>query len=754
MKPAVVDKLEQSLNLTRSTLDIAHRRFKERHPGEEEAGDPVDSFLGFLRAEQIIDAETYRNTTAAEPVAIADARAILAAEGPQYEVFEKIAEGGMGEIRMARDRQLRHRVALKVLKCHADEASAVSRFVTEAQVTAQLDHPNIVPVYGIQSDGDQVSFAMKMVAGKTLKQLIVETAAMHASSARLDAEHSLTTRIEHFLKLCDAMSYAHSKGVLHRDLKPANIMVGAFNEVYLMDWGIARVAGESDESTQSSSDDPIVSGTHTQHTRADHVIGTPTYMSPEQASGPSAELDERSDLYCLGLVLFELVTLTRALHGESVESVLSRAADARLEPLVHRFGRSIDPELVAVIARATALDRHDRYATVADFARDLRSYLRGDAVSARPDNPVQKLARWMGKHRHATLLTTLLLLLVVAGVIIWSLRAQQLASARARAREDRLTSFQADVATRAHLIDRHFLRFEGMLFHLADKAVGLLGNGEASARSLYSNDDFANGRGPADVAAIPPYGKPISLSDPVYVLAPGVALADVEATLRRLAPIGDHYRRMLTSSREAAPHDASLAALLAGEGVPLRWVYIGLANGTMFSYPGKSGYPQGYDPRLRPWYQLVAGERSPRWGNPYIDLQGQGIVLPGVIGLYAPEGSQLGVAGVEVTFDYIIREFLAVDKSSTRASYLLDDRGRIVVSSAQLAEEFAAGELHNAMELELYPVGQVVQAMAGHRSGQLTTERGGVATVVAYQRIPTLGWYYVVEAQASALIKR
>ncbi|RLB55546.1 MAG: hypothetical protein DRI90_19375 [Deltaproteobacteria bacterium] len=755
-------RLETSLHVAKPALTEALRRHQKEvatHAGEPRDDEatipdgPMDSFLGYLHAQGVIGTDEYCNASAAEPVGVsAAAGEVLDGAGPRYEVFEKIAEGGMGEIRVARDRQLRHLVAIKVLKTGRDAQGSVERFVTEAQVTAQLDHPNIVPVYGMMAnDAGELSFAMKMVAGKTLRDLILETVATYEAGEPLDTEHTLATRLEHFLKLCDAMSYAHSKGVLHRDLKPTNVMIGAHHEVYLMDWGVARILGSASGEQPSPLELSRSEDASIEHTTAEDLIGTPPYMSPEQARGAHDELDARSDLFSLGLLLFELVTLKRALQGETLDEVLWNASKGSIAEIKHEFSRvSIAAELAAVIRKATAAVPDDRYQSVAELADDLRRFLSGLAVKARPDKPIQTLMRWMGRHRHLTLLMVTATLLVAATAVIWSLRSQQLASERAEVREDRLTRFQSQIATEGHLIDRQFLRFEEMLAHLAQRAIYLTKHGTATDEPLYSNADFATvGRAPADLQQLAAYGdKRISLDHPVYVLAPGVAFDDVSLRLQRLAPMGSHYHWMLLQSHVPAADSTGvrqLRQLLDGTGVPIRWVYIGLEQGVMLSYPGKSGYPANYDPRRRPWYALGAEQRTPRWGNPYIDLQGQGLVLPGVIGIFDEGDHFYGVAGLEITFDYLIQSFLMpAEQNGVEERFLLDQEGRIVVRSSQLEARFKAGTLHDALDLAPFPVADVVAAVKNQESGQVESRASGNRIVTGYHRIPSLGWYYVV----------
>lgn len=215
----------------------------------------------------------------------------LEVAGGGYEILGKLGEGAMGAVSLARDPVLRRTVALKSLLPRASRDGALlQRFVSEMQITAQLDHPHIVPVYGFDRKDASVSYAMKLVQGKELEQLLRETAALVKSNSPLDVEHALSTRLEIFVKVCDAVAYAHSRGVIHRDLKPANVMIGRFNEVYVVDWGVARqigVAGSAqDRAAESMKEDP--SALPSNQTRIGAIVGTPQYMSPEQAAAKNS----------------------------------------------------------------------------------------------------------------------------------------------------------------------------------------------------------------------------------------------------------------------------------------------------------------------------------------------------------------------------------------------------------------------------------------------------------------------------------
>lgn len=303
-------------------------------------------------------------------------------DGTRYRLLERVARGGMGIVYAAEDEKLQRRVALKVLDIPGSSELA-DRLVREARVLARLEHPGIVPVHdvGTLADG-RVFYTMKFVEGQRLDQHI----------ASVD---SAPDRLRLFLRICDAVAFAHARGVLHRDLKPANIMVGSFGEVLVMDWGLAKILSESKaadahdpEATifEQSKSNGESSDTQTS-VRTGHgtVMGTPGYMSPEQASGDVANLDARSDIYSLGALLRFLLT--------------QEQSPSSAQPV-----RALDKSLQAICAKAIAHDPASRYASVPELARDISRYLDGLAISARQESPFEKAERFYRRYRFFILL--------------------------------------------------------------------------------------------------------------------------------------------------------------------------------------------------------------------------------------------------------------------------------------------------------------------------------------------------------------
>jgi eukaryotic-like serine/threonine-protein kinase len=286
----------------------------------------------------------------------------------RYEYVREIGSGGVGSVHCVRDRTLLRQVALKILDpVLARNPIQVERFVNEAQINAQLEHPNIVPVHEIvlEPDGPKY-FTMKLVEGVNLHDWI-QSAGRPAGSVEV-----LHDMLSAYLKVCDALAFAHSRGVIHCDLKPGNIMVGAFGEVYLMDWGLGRVLrdGNSKAAVAVSAGDGAAAGVR------GRVLGTPGFMAPEQAHGREDELDERTDIFGLGAVLFAIITGRSPFTGRDLTEALARARACQIAfPAPNPV--QMPPRLCRIAARAMERDPRDRYGSVLELKAEVESFLRG-----------------------------------------------------------------------------------------------------------------------------------------------------------------------------------------------------------------------------------------------------------------------------------------------------------------------------------------------------------------------------------------
>ncbi len=304
----------------------------------------------------------------------------------RYERVRHLAKGGMGEIHLAYDRQLQRHVALKLMTpAVAASASLARRFTQEALVLGRLDHPHIVPIHDLGVDaGGQNYYAMKYVRGTTLKDVLN---GLRQGQSNVVDRYPLHQLLRIYQKICDAVAYAHAKGIIHRDLKPANIMLGEYGEVFVMDWGLAKIINQGEELLPQS--DESTEG----DTRYGTVMGTPGFMAPEQAEGRLEAINQRTDIYSLGSILYNILTLRAPFAGGGAE-VLEKVKAGQItvptklanEPnaavLVHCPERRVPDALAAVAMEALQRDGAKRYPAVEALQRDVAAWQSGYAPRA------------------------------------------------------------------------------------------------------------------------------------------------------------------------------------------------------------------------------------------------------------------------------------------------------------------------------------------------------------------------------------
>jgi WD40 repeat protein/serine/threonine protein kinase len=333
--------------------------------------------------------------------------------GARFQILRPHASGGLGEVFVARDGDLNREVALKEIQArHADSPQNRARFVREAEVTGGLEHPGIVPVYALgQYPDGRPYYAMRFIRGTSLKQAIERYHNPPPSpplrgrrAGRQGVQRNLELRqlLGHFIAVCNAIAYAHNRGVVHRDLKPSNIMLGEFGETLVVDWGIAKVLacpepqGRGQDSTcqfplpLSSSDSEL---THT-----GQALGTPAYMSPEQAAGRHDQLGPASDIYSLGATLYHLLTGRTPFARSPTSDVLTQVKRGDF-PQPRRVKRQVPPALEAICLRAMALQPQARYPSAKALADDLEHWLADEAVTAHVERWPERLERWARHHK-------------------------------------------------------------------------------------------------------------------------------------------------------------------------------------------------------------------------------------------------------------------------------------------------------------------------------------------------------------------
>ena len=736
----------------------------------DQGGGDIDGFLAFLGTTKAVDpsllkelcamtdVETprildpaYRGTRlatwastvmpGARAGAATDAATIAApASDVRFQSISRLGEGAMGAIDIARDVYLRRKVALKtVLPGMTGHPEVFGRFLSEMQITAQLEHPNIVPVYALDlSVGGSLGYAMKLVHGRDLETILNEAREKVDKGEPLDEEHTPEKRLEIFLKVCDALDYAHSKGIVHRDLKPANIMIGRHNEVYLMDWGIARPMGAGREALDAGfevAEQPGVSPEGVGRTVVGSVIGTPGYMSPEQAMGKNPQLDGRSDLYTMGLILQECVTLRSAVDGTSMLEILSKAMLGKRNPILIGNGPgTATREIDAIVRKATRLDRGDRYPGIRAFAEDVRRYLRGEPVSVLPEGRLRRAGRWLAKRRMATLTLVLGLGLVGAAGTIGALIAGQARIDAAHARELRVSQMAAESAIQAQLVDRELTRYEAALDELVGAAQIVLSKLPPSDVAPYFDESFgAKETAPPDFGPSKRYGRDVSVVAAVTSLAPGVAPEPLQGLTRSLALLGPAFRAVMLGSSGVAWRALPLAAqraLITDAGVPAYRASIALREGVTLTFPGVAG-----GPRAAPDFRLSEGKSGIVWGTRTVVDEEP--ILPATAPLYDERGAFRGVVLLEVSLTRLLSQPQELDYVQSRSLVARD--------GTVMAEDNKVGG-----GVPLAP--EVLTAIAAGKSGTLVAEVNGRRYRYGFHPLATLDWYYVAASEEERLL--
>ena len=328
----------------------------------------------------------------------------------RYEIMDELGRGGMGLVHRAMDLRLRRKVAFKTIRFSVADGplqveERLGRFRAEVEFTAGLEHPSIVPIYDCGTVEHSLYYTMRLVEGRSLATVLSGD------------PPPIRRRVEIVQRICDALSYAHHRGVLHRDLKPQNVMVGRFGEVFVLDWGMARVARSISGADESDFD--------ANRTAPHATIGTPAYMSAEQAGLRNDEIDEQTDVANLGALLFHALTGRAPYHspGAQVEEVLRRAREGRIR---YELGerRRLPRELVAVIESAMHVDKAARYGSVSELAGDLHAFLEDRPGRAWRDGVVRRGVKWVRRHPSIGAAMAVGVVIGTIAIAAWRVQAQ------------------------------------------------------------------------------------------------------------------------------------------------------------------------------------------------------------------------------------------------------------------------------------------------------------------------------------------
>lgn len=427
---------------------------------------------------------------------------------PRFRIVRPLAAGGLGEVFVARDIELSRDVALKQMhEKHAGNADLRTRFLQEAEITSGLEHPGVVPVYGLGTDlQGRPYYAMRMIRGESLQDALQSFHEL--TQSRSEWLLGLRGLLRRLVDVCNAVEYAHSRGVVHRDLKPANIMLGKYGETLVVDWGLAKPIGRSQKRVDITELTlrPVTGGDSTP-TQMGNAIGTPAYMSPEQAAGRHDRLTAASDVYSLGATLYHVLTGRPSQQDGLVLNVLENVEHGRF-PRPREIESRVPRPLEAVCLKAMALSPLDRYSSAAELAADIENWLADEPPVAHQETWPERFGRFVRRHRTlaatGAVATVSIALLFVAIAVTSSMQAVRIAAARDQAKRnaenERRARERADLAlknaeqqralaetnlTRAQQAEKEAQLAETEALQVADFMVGLFEGSDPLAFAGY-----------------------------------------------------------------------------------------------------------------------------------------------------------------------------------------------------------------------------------------------------------------------------
>ncbi len=664
----------------------------------------------------------------------------------RFPIQSIIGKGGMGEVFLALDRSLHREVAVKLLRQGRADDVAVHRFLRESQVTAQLDHPNVVPVHTLEvtEQGDP-ALVMKRVRGVDLKDYLATCRKELREQSFSTDERGLRIRVEHFLKICDAIAFAHDRGVVHRDLKPANVMLGDYGEVYVMDWGIARVAGKPEiERDEHAAEVHRRSVTDTSglETSDANFVGTPAYMAPEQSRPDGPVTGPAADQFGLGMLLQELLTLRAPREGHSSTELIEAAELGSRTPCEEIEGAEpIPPALKAVVERACAVDPSERYDSVEEFALDLRRWQRNEELDAYPDNLLRAAWRKLEHHPMRAMSGLLFIIISAAAVTTYSLFEVVQTQASSAEQLKLITGLLENTSS-------HLLTKEREAAMIREEIAAIAVAVETELRRDQVDRGFHFPRPDALNAGElnPRYKQVVDFTTPVAITAPDADLAAVAAEEEHLSELGQLFTNSFLRALELHPGklapEAELARLQAQAKDALQYAFVGTESGLIINYPGVPMWPADYDPRVRPWYHAAVDAEGTVFGIPHADASGSGYLLPCVRAIHGPDGELAGVVGISIRLESVLDSLAPPDLKPRYGTLLVNGDGGII---ARDGERDSVGPMENLVNTtkKIVPlkVPEVVDRI-------LAEQTHGFEFVddelYIFSRFDALGWYLVL----------
>ena len=646
----------------------------------------------------------------------------------RYDIAEKpFAEGGQGRISKAVDRALGCEIAMKSLHsrlCGDDHARG--DFLNEAKLTASLDHPAIIPIHGLFCDeSNGMHLAMKLISGHTLSAYLKNIVKIYEEKGirGFDEARSLRNRLEIFLKICEALEYAHARKIVHRDLKLENVMIGKNRETYVTDWGLALHLKDAENLKK--------------------LNGTPGFIAPEVLTTHKA--DTRSDIYSLGIILFELVTLNPAFSDSDLTVLLNRVKSGQHAPLRHRFGCKIDTDLKAIIRKAIAVDPERRYKTVADLSEDIRRYLTNRETIANPDNIFGKICRWGVNHRRGMLLATMSVLLLGIASVARLLYKEMLWNQERRYRDHAVGEAYGKVVQTTNRLEKRLsdieTRLEQMRLNLLFSNLKIKMSDDWK---LFVPVDTYRTAPPASYQQAESYGHKI---DPN-----GICFFNYEKRpiipqdLKHFGNTALYMREAVLNTRRSAISEKDATAKLLKKGSPLRKIYFSLADGTFALYPGSSEeFPLDYYPPSRPWYKPTMDANGRIiWCGPYEDSGVHRDQMLTCAVRVDEDKKFVGIAAVDFSLTMLANELLKGDSTKcVIEKMLIDPAGNVIFHMDPPGRE-----------IKHFSDPALIRRMLKMRYGTILTKENGHEVLLAFAHVDSINVLYVERLDMASLVER
>ncbi len=650
-------------------------------------------------------------------------------------VQKEIARGGQGVIARAFDKHCSRTVAVKSLHQNLAESDKARKlFLTEAQITAQLEHPSIIPIYGIFGDPKNgLHIAMKMVHGKSLQQYLDYVINFYSHSTpkniRKNEADNLKKRLGYFLNVVDAISYVHHKNIIHKDLKPENIMIGAFGETYIMDWGISEKVAKEFVPKKPS--------------------GTLQYIAPEVIN--SERYDTRSDIYLLGLILFEIAFLKPAYQSKTTDEAIQIAKEANISAPIHRFGCHVDNDLRYIIEKALAVDPNERYQTAEQLGKDIRAFLQGDVVSASPYQAMELVFRFIRRNVKLVFILLAVFFTIFFGTNFFFIRKALADTREAIERKNMVTALTNTSLKKADKFEHVINDYANNIRTIAMEAATRLENSKILPEDIAIPDSFQPyGTTLQNLIFSPAYNDlSLSFDNIVYKTADENEPNHLNKTLAALAPMkGAFLSLIITSSNpinKTRRLNTSIMNITQKERPPLFCTYIGFSNGLHISYPFKNDFPKNYDPRQKLWYTSTqfAARGSIVIPEPYIDKgKNHELIMTFASPVIDSHGIFYGVAAADILIERC-QKLLENYRNTTQhvsRTMIIDRKGRIILDAnfkPQISEDGKQALFPEFKDKESF---DEIISMHG---GVLFSEQNGLEYLYIFKHIAALDSFYV-----------